>query len=1037
MQKKISVYVLLGLMIFIPSLFYGVQDSTIDQRINSSVPYESTFWTQSLGNQRAVVKVDKLNSAVRVTLPWRRRDDNPEEIGIRVTSSCGIKVANAYGSNFTRSKGDVIFQPTAGLGNYYIYYLPIKPQPRWGWTVTYFPTTRYEEACNAENCSKSWLSRNDIPEEEEKLTTAKLIRFESRSDFDRPDPMELIITAEEKAAFIKNYGNDEFILIPEDRKFSIRMTEDIPYRWISSPLTPTFKGQALKNEYYPFQIGLYAQQELNEIHVESSNLSQTKNTSIIIPSTNITCFNLEGVDASGNYFKKQVNVKADRVQAFWFGIDIPRDTEAGLYKGQIKFKSKDSKTKTIDIQIQVNDEIIEDRGDSDLWRLSRLRWLNSKIGINDELIKPYTAIKWNESKLSILGRSISFNQSGLPTNINSQISMYRIKEKGKEILGKPASLELISGDKTLNYKGAGIQELYQSPGRIELQADSTADQFTLRTDISAEADGYLRYRFTIRATADLDLSDIRFNIPVDRNHVKWFKPPNKGGVDFMGVTTGSHPMPIPEQWSGTIGGGLKFNIAWLGDYDGGIAFKPKNDLDEWNNDRLTADTLPVAQAWDNNGKGKYTIDSTEETHTLSAHTGQYNLKKGDEIRLNFALFVTPFKPMTRDHWNYRYYHEKLGRTPKLSRTKGAKIINLHHGGRINPWINYPVMKIDDVKELTTQAHEMGKKLKLYYTVRELTVRAPEIWALRSLGHEILLSGDGYREFQDKDFEYQNTHHLNRPGAAWLAEHMVSDYRMRWHQPIEYSKELQDMSIGIEGLSRWNNFYLEGLSWMSGVLGTDGIYLDDIGYDRSIMKRVRRSMDNAREGCLIDYHGSAFEGFEHMPYINSLWFGEGADYTQGPLYWMVEVSGIPFGMSGEILSHKNMAHKGLIFGIVKRMRWCGNPGGIWDWYDQFGIEDADFQGFWRETAPVKSRDELVPATAYIKKGEKTAIVIANWDKTVRTVKLDVDWESLGLNSHSVKIRKPRIKGVQSSGNYSSLDSITVAAGKGIVLEISAK
>ena len=36
----------------------------------------------------------------------------------------------------------------------------------------------------------------------------------------------------------------------------------------------------------------------------------------------------------------------------------------------------------------------------------------------------------------------------------------------------------------------------------------------------------------------------------------------------------------------------------------------------------------------------------------------------------------------------------------------------------------------------------GCKVKLYYTIRELTNVVPEIWALRSLGDEILQGGNG-------------------------------------------------------------------------------------------------------------------------------------------------------------------------------------------------------------------------------------------------------------------------------------------------------
>ena len=37
------------------------------------------------------------------------------------------------------------------------------------------------------------------------------------------------------------------------------------------------------------------------------------------------------------------------------------------------------------------------------------------------------------------------------------------------------------------------------------------------------------------------------------------------------------------------------------------------------------------------------------------------------------------------------------------------------------------------------AHALGMKVKLYYTMRELSTRLPELWAFRSLGNEIYRS----------------------------------------------------------------------------------------------------------------------------------------------------------------------------------------------------------------------------------------------------------------------------------------------------------
>ncbi len=123
--------------------------------------------------------------------------------------------------------------------------------------------------------------------------------------------------------------------------------------------------------------------------------------------------------------------------------------------------------------------------------------------------------------------------------------------------------------------------------------------------------------------------------------------------------------------------------------------------------------------------------------------------------------------------------------------------------------------------------------------------------------------------------------------------------------------------------------LEGLRWLIENVGIDGIYLDGIGYDRQIMKRVRKVMDRAKPGCLIDFHSGngysyadrkvspACRYMEHFPFVNSLWFGEGYDYDETPDYWLVEISGIPFGLFGEMLGPGSDPWRGMVYGMTGR------------------------------------------------------------------------------------------------------------------------
>ncbi|HMA40860.1 MAG TPA: glycoside hydrolase domain-containing protein, partial [Gemmatimonadales bacterium] len=60
------------------------------------VPYGQGRWEpDSTGNERAVVRVADSGAAVRVRIPWRRRDEQPEAKRIVIVAAAtGVRVAN-------------------------------------------------------------------------------------------------------------------------------------------------------------------------------------------------------------------------------------------------------------------------------------------------------------------------------------------------------------------------------------------------------------------------------------------------------------------------------------------------------------------------------------------------------------------------------------------------------------------------------------------------------------------------------------------------------------------------------------------------------------------------------------------------------------------------------------------------------------------------------------------------------------------------------------------------------------------------------
>ncbi|MFA0742036.1 MAG: hypothetical protein DFNUSKGM_002156, partial [Candidatus Fervidibacter sacchari] len=220
--------------------FHGCMASAFagDEEV-SVVDYGVGIWNvDGRGNHRALVKVDRDGDAVWVRIPWRRRDPNPEEKGIRVyDAQTRNRITNVVVVTVTQEFGELVFQPTSGEGIYEVYYLPYEPpkapMPGSWWREWYL---KPEETADPE-----WLKRNGLTLEDlksgayrDKLPQAKVIAIQARTEFDRFDPMEVIATKDEVSQLLAKYPNRSYLVFPEDRRFPIRMFEHLPYRWVGA-----------------------------------------------------------------------------------------------------------------------------------------------------------------------------------------------------------------------------------------------------------------------------------------------------------------------------------------------------------------------------------------------------------------------------------------------------------------------------------------------------------------------------------------------------------------------------------------------------------------------------------------------------------------------------------------------------------------------------------------------------------------------------------------------------------------------------------
>jgi hypothetical protein len=462
------------------------------------------------------------------------------------------------------------------------------------------------------------------------------------------------------------------------------------------------------------------------------------------------------------------------------------------------------------------------------------------------------------------------------------------------------------------------------------------------------------------------------------------------------------------------------DAVWLGDVNAGLQLTLRDEhyIRPLNTNFYLSKPLIAPRSWANDGKGGCDITPRGDQVLLACYSGSHVIEAGDSLRFDFRLMITPFKPLdTRGQWSTRYFHAFVPVDSIVGR--GANTVNVHHANRINPWINYPFLEPGAMRAYIDSAHARGLKAKIYYTVRELTNHAPELFALRSLGDEVLSHGPG-------------------GGFSWLQEHLGDDYIAAWHVP-----ELKDAAVVNSGVSRWHNFYIEGLRWLVTNERIDGLYLDDVAFDRITMKRVRKVLDRGNPGALIDLHSanqfnprdgyasSANLYLEHFPFINRLWFGEYFDYDSRPDYWLVEVSGIPFGLMGEMLEKGGNPWRGMTMGMTARLPWSGNPAPLWQAWDDFGIQESRMQGWWSRQDPVVTGDSLVLATTWIRRG--TAMVaLGSWRDDDTAIRLTIDWAALGLDPSRTRVRAPAIADFQEAGTWAPDELIPVPGKKGRLL-----
>lgn len=312
--------------------------------------------------------------------------------------------------------------PSPMVTEYAVYYMPYSSSG----SKTGLSLQANYKPINTSSASAAWLKENGLTPEalasgayQATLPKAAVSAYEDETEFDSFAPMEVPATAAEKAAVLASNPSAAWMFFPEDRRYQVVMTESIPARWAQpsqqvaagdagddgaagdSSSANTLAGSAVPGEHFVFQLGVWAARA--PLVLDSSNVTWTALASspasplasasaFTIPASAVRCYNTAGIDYRGQAFAQSMQVEQGSVSALWFGVDVPTEAAGNNFTGTVTLGD----TLTFKVQLSVGSAAsgaaVPNHGADDAWRMARLSWLDSTVGIDRNITEGYTPV---------------------------------------------------------------------------------------------------------------------------------------------------------------------------------------------------------------------------------------------------------------------------------------------------------------------------------------------------------------------------------------------------------------------------------------------------------------------------------------------------------------------------------------------------------------------------------------------------------------------------------------------------------------------
>ncbi len=546
---------------------------------------------------------------------------------------------------------------------------------------------------HTETADSEWLQKHNLSQSclsdgcfRPHLPEALSVSLESETPFQSFVPMEVVATAASVAA-MQTKHKEPVQFFPTDRSNQIKMLDELPQIWADSGPSRLLAGTAAKGELFAFQVGVWNSAPVNlTLLPKDVSWTDLRSEYAIISANATRCFNLGGVDYRGSTFEQPTTIPARGIGALWFGVDVPATMPAGNYTGTITVNLSEAGQQAVELKVSlvVQGVAIPNAGADDLWRMARLGWLDSRVGIDRNITAGFDALELEGTMATLTGGRTIKVGSG---TVGSKVQLIEsIAVRTQPVVADGISFS-VPGVEWVAGGAPGVVQQDNMSATIATVTRSSDGALELNSSVVVSFDGFVDVTFSLATKSDTkQLTNATMTLTI----------PEAASTFFMGLaqTGGNRSVRYPEgvqwHWSQNKGGE---NQLWAGSGTAGLRLKLKGSEFDWESPLHMQSDTTVPKSWGGDGAtGVVTALPTNSGLEITASTGIVSVSPDAPVMFRFDLLITPTKQLDtprhfrRDRYYQYGYNGHAG--PAEIAGMGTEILNLHQGVDLNPYINY-------------------------------------------------------------------------------------------------------------------------------------------------------------------------------------------------------------------------------------------------------------------------------------------------------------------------------------------------------------